>query len=154
MKIPKLITGLRNKTKDIPDYFYTIASLAALAAINYAVIHNTFVFIAIIVLLAHELGHYLTANIKNVEANLPIFVPLPFVAIGITKVGKHDHKQAASIAISGPIYGFITTLLILLFNLIFQFTSNIPLILLAITEIVFNYFGIDGKKYKKAKRSM
>jgi hypothetical protein len=154
MTFQGLITKLKLRLKNTPDYFYTVASLAALAAINYAVIHNSFVFIAIIVLLAHELGHYLTAKIKNIDANLPIFIPIPFLAIGVTKVGKHDPYETASIAISGPIYGFLTCILILLLNLIFQFTSSIPLIFLAITEIIFNYFGTDGKKYKKAKRSM
>jgi len=154
MKIPKFITNLKPKAKDIPNHFYTLASLIALAAVNYAIIHNSFVFIAIIVLLAHELGHYLTAKMKNVEANLPIFIPIPFIAVGITKVGKHDPDQAAAISMAGPLYGFLTTILIILLNLIYQFTSNIPLIFLAITEIVFNYFGLDGKKYKTARRSM
>ena len=154
MKIPKFITNLKPKVKDIPDHFYTLASLISLAAVNYAIIHNSFVFIAIIVLLAHELGHYLTAKMKNVEANLPIFIPIPFIAVGITKVDKHSPDQAAAIAMAGPLYGFLTTILIILLNLIYQFTSNIPLIFLAITEIVFNYFGLDGKKYKTARRSM
>lgn len=143
---------IKQKLKQTPDHVYTIASLAALAAVNYAIIHNSFVFIAVIVLLAHELGHYFTAKSKNIEVNLPIFIPLPFLGIGLTKVGFQTAEDQQAIAISGPIYGFITALLILLLNILYNFTSNLPIIFLAITELVFNFIGSDGKKYREARR--
>jgi hypothetical protein len=40
-------------------------SLSALAAVNYSIIHSSFVFIAILVLFAHELGHYFMAKKKE-----------------------------------------------------------------------------------------
>lgn len=143
---------IKSKLKQTPNQVYTIASLAALAAVNYAIIHNSFVFIAVIVLLAHELGHYFAARIKNVEVNLPIFIPLPFLGIGLTKVGFESFTDQKYISISGPIYGFITALLILLFNILYNFTSNLPIIFLALTELIFNFIGSDGKKYREAKR--
>lgn len=146
------IKKMKKKLKQTPDHIYTIASLAALAAINYAIIHNSFVFIAVIVLLAHELGHYFAARIKNIKVNLPIFIPLPFLGIGLTKIGHQNPIDQKCISISGPIYGFITAVLILLLNILYNFTSNLPIIFLALTELVFNFIGSDGKRYREAKR--
>lgn len=129
-------------------------SLAALAAVNYTIIHSNIVFIIIFVLLAHELGHYLTAKKYNADVSLPIFIPLPFLAIGITKVKNISKEGSMHTAINGPIFGFIASLFFLFINLIFKFTSNFSLIVIALSEIILNYFGSDGSKYRKAKKDM
>lgn len=129
-------------------------SLAALAAVNYSIIHNTIVFVFIAVLLAHELGHYLTAKRFGAKVRTPIFLPIPFLAVAFTKVSKLKPEHTMKTAFYGPFTGFIATLFFILANLIFNFTSTPALVLLAISELFMNYIGTDGTKYRKAKRSL
>lgn len=143
-----------NKLKKIPDIAYTVMSLAATAAINYSIIHSPLVGVFLCVLLVHELGHYLTAKFHGAKAKLPIFLPLPFIAVALTKIPKLNNRQKKDTAFYGPFAGFMAALFFIVANLIFNFTSYIPLIGLATGEIVFNYFGSDGKKYREAKRSL
>lgn len=140
--------------KKIPKVTYTIISLAALAAVNYTIIHTNIVFIIVFILLAHELGHYFTAKKHKAKASLPIFIPLPFIAIGITKVKDISKEGSLQTALNGPVFGFIASLVLLFFNIIFKFTSNITLIIIALSEIVLNYFGSDGSKYRKIKKDL
>lgn len=140
--------------KKIPSSAYTVASLAALAAINYTVINNVFVFFAILVLLAHELGHYFMSKKEGANPSLPIFLPLPFIAIAITRIKNLSPLSKKRVSISGPIFGFITAFVLLLLNTVFSFTSNFMLAFLMLGEIVFNYIGTDGKKYRHAKKEL
>lgn len=130
----------------------TILSLIAVAAINYTIIHNSFIFIILLVLLAHEMGHYLAAKKTQAEPSLPIFIPLPFIFLAATRIKNVTPKNAKQIAIAGPIAGALTALLFLLFATIYK-TVLLPvkyLLILLIQEIVTNYFGSDGKKYRNA----
>lgn len=140
--------------KKIPSSLYTIASLSALAAINYAIINNIFVFIAILVLLAHELGHFFISKKEGADASLPIFLPLPFIAIGLTRVKNLSLHSKKKVSLSGPIFGFLAAFLLLLLNVIFSYTSNILLLFLMFSEIFFNYIGTDGAKYRRAKKEL
>jgi hypothetical protein len=58
------------------------------------------------------------------------------------------------VALSGPLFGVITAALILLFNIIFNITSNILILSLIVGEILFNTIGNDGAKYRRAKKEM
>ena len=145
---------MKNKFfKKIPQSFYTIFSLAAVAAVNYSIIHSSIVFIFSMVLLAHELGHYFVAKKHNAKPKLPIFIPLPFFAIGLTRISKLAPRAQKNVAFYGPFVGFLTTLFLILLNGIFNFMPYAPLLFLLFTETVLNYFGSDGAKYRKAKRS-
>lgn len=146
---------MKNKFfKKVPQAFYTVASLSALAAINYSIIHNPLVFIFILVLLAHELGHYFIAKKHKALVSLPIFLPLPFFAIGLTKVKNlFSSKAKKDVAMAGPIVGAATAFLLLCLNILFKFTSNLPILFLFFGELVFNYFGSDGARYRQAKRT-
>ena len=137
-----------------PRLIYTVGSLAAMAAINYSLIQSPFVFIALIVLLSHELAHYFMAKKSGAEVNLPIFLPLPFIAIAITKAKGLSNRSKMKVALSGPIVGFITALLIIIVNSIFNIISPVPLVALATGEVVFNFIGNDGKKYRSAKKDV
>lgn len=146
---------MKNKFfKKVPQAFYTVASLSALAAVNYTIIHNSIVFIFILVLLAHELGHYFIAKKHKASVSLPIFLPLPFFAIGITRIKNlFSYKSKRDVAIAGPLVGSLTALLLLCLNILFKFTSNLPIIFLFFGELLFNYFGSDGARYRHAKRT-
>lgn len=137
--------------KKIPQSIYTIFSLAAVAAVNYSLIQSPIVFIFLAIILAHELGHYFVAKKYKAKVRLPIFIPLPFFVIGLTKISKLSLKHQKEVAISGPLAGFIAALMFLMLNGIFNFMSYIPLLFIAFNESVLNYFGSDGAKYRKAK---
>lgn len=146
---------MKNKSyKKFKEFFYTISSLAALSAINYVLIHDPIVFIFILVLLTHELGHYFIAKKEKANPTLPVFIPFPFIAIGITKIKNVAAHSKAKIAFAGPFAGSLAALLLLLLNLVYNYTSNILLILLLLGEIFLNYIGSDGKKYRQARRSV
>lgn len=148
---------LRKKIKSfftkIPKITYTVASLSALAALNYSIIHSPIVLIAMLVILAHELGHYLVASLYTKNITPPIFLPIPFLIIAFTKIKDLQDHQKLSVSLAGPVVGFLTILLIILLNSIYSFVSYLPLLFMLVGEIVFNYFGLDGKKYRKAKRN-
>lgn len=146
---------MKNKFfKKIPQSFITAFSLAGVAAINYTILHNPLVLLILLVLLAHELGHYFAAKINNAKPYLPVFLPLPFLVIGITRVKNLTTKGKRDVALFGPLVGSLTALLLIILNGILKFTSTIPLVLLLFGEIVFNYFGSDGLRYRKFNRSL
>lgn len=131
----------------------TICSIMAVAAINYSIIHSPLVFVALLVLLAHELGHYVVAKMHHAHPKLPIFLPFPFILIAATRVGRVSRHATRRIAFAGPFTGFCTALILLLAALIFGASPQIvvTLLTLCITEVVFNFLGSDGKRYRNAK---
>jgi len=143
---------LLEKIKKTPRLFVTIATLLAAAGINYQIIHSPIVLVATAVLFVHEFGHYIMAKYKKAKVKLPIFIPLPFFIIGITQVSDLLEKDIPSVAIAGPIFGVIAALLFTLLNTVFRFTSFFSLAIIAATEVIFNYFGSDGIKYRKYSR--
>lgn len=142
---------MNNKRKLI-EFTLMVCSIAAVAAINYTIIHDSVVFLILVILLAHELGHYIVARMHKADAYMPIFLPLPFILIAATRVRKTGRKATRRIAFAGPFTGFCTALMMLLGAIAFGAPSKIviTLITLCITEVVFNYFGSDGKRYRNA----
>ncbi|MDX1587099.1 MAG: site-2 protease family protein [Balneolaceae bacterium] len=69
----------------------------------------------------HEFGHYFAAVYHNVKVTLPYFIPVP---LGIGTLGAvikieervQDTKKLFDIGISGPIAGFIVSLIILIYG--------------------------------------
>ena len=68
------------------------------------------------ILLAHEMGHYLTAKRERVPASLPHFIPLPpILGFGLGTLGavirmdgsRADRRQLLEIGAAGPIAGFL-----------------------------------------------
>ena len=145
---------LKKIFKKIPKSMYTVASLSAMAAINYTIFNSPLVFLFIFILFVHEFGHYFTAKGLGAKPSLPIFLPLPFIAIAFTKITGLNSKLKKKISFSGPLYAVIFCILLFLLNLIITFTSNSTLIFLIFGEIVFNYFGIDGAKYRQANKEI
>jgi Zn-dependent protease len=71
------------------------------------------------ILLAHELGHYLTARAYQVDASPPFFLPVPpvpFMFIGTLgafirlRTILSDRRQLLDVGIAGPIAGFLVAL--------------------------------------------
>lgn len=69
----------------------------------------------------HEFGHYFAAVYHNVKVTLPYFIPIP---LGIGTMGAvikieeqiRDTKKLFDIGISGPVAGFIVSLIILIYG--------------------------------------
>jgi membrane-associated protease RseP (regulator of RpoE activity) len=69
----------------------------------------------LIILLAHEFGHYVACRRIGVEASLPYFLPSPFLlgtlgAFIRIKSPIYSRKQLFDIGISGPVAGFVVLL--------------------------------------------
>jgi hypothetical protein len=139
--------------KKVSSFVFSFSSIVALAAINYTIIHSPIVFAAIFVLLTHELGHYIWAKRYTKDVNFPIFVPLPILLVGFTRVKNLSDIQKSEVALAGPIFGSIAAFLLIIFNFVFRLFSPALLFALLISEIVFNYFGMDGIKYRKYRKT-
>lgn len=141
-----------NNKRKLVEMLLMLGTLAAVAAINYTIVHNSLLFIALIILLAHELGHYVVAKMHGADPKLPIFLPLPFILIAATRVRHVGRKATRRIAFAGPFTGFCTALMMLIAALAFGLSTQIiiTLLTLCITEVVFNFVGSDGKRYRAA----
>lgn len=137
--------------------FMLIATASALAAINYTIVHSPTVFIITAVLIAHELGHYFAAMLNGAKADIPYIIPFPFFGIGITRIKnfrKLDPQVRKSILLSGPTAGAFTAIIILLLSFITPFIASTLILIIALFEVLFNYFGSDGKKYRQAEKDI
>lgn len=78
-----------------------------------------------LILLAHEMGHYLACVYYNVDATLPFFIPFPsligtmgaFIRI---RSPIHSRRALFDIGIAGPIAGFVVACPVLLAGLAFS----------------------------------
>jgi len=84
-----------------------------------------------IILLCHEMGHYLQAMRYGLPASLPYFIPFPLSPIGtmgavIAMRGKMgDRKGMFDVAITGPIAGLIPSLICCVVGL--QLSTVVPI---------------------------
>lgn len=123
------------------------------AAINYTIIHSPFVVLATFVLLVHELAHYFYAKSYGAKTQMPIILPIPFLAIGFVKVRHLLDKYKSDVAIAGLIFGSLTIFIYSLLNVVSTFISFYVLATMFVLEILFNFIGSDGSKYRKYSRS-
>lgn len=76
-----------------------------------------------LILLCHEMGHFLQAVRYRVPASFPFFIPLPIPPLGTMGAviaqsrGAADRKQMFDIAVSGPLAGLAVTLPVLYFGI-------------------------------------
>jgi peptidase M50-like protein len=76
------------------------------------------------ILLVHELGHYFTARRYAIDASPPFFLPVPPTLSPIGSLGAFlrlrspvlDRRQLLDVGASGPLAGFVVTLLVLLWG--------------------------------------
>jgi hypothetical protein len=151
--LKNLKKSFRESAKKVPPVSYTVLSLMAFAAINYSIIHSPFIILGVFVLLVHELAHYFYAKSFGADVNLPLFVPLPFIAIAFVKVKNLLDQYKPDVAIAGMVFGSLT---IFIFSLMNYYTNFIPyfiLFIMFIFEILFNILGFDGSKYRRYKKS-
>jgi Zn-dependent protease len=76
----------------------------------------TYATAVMVMLAAHEMGHYLQARRYGVPASLPLFMPMPYGPLGtmgaviVQEPGAADRKSMFDIAISGPLAGLAVAL--------------------------------------------
>jgi hypothetical protein len=132
-----------------------VFTAVATAAINYSLMPTPFVFFIVFVLLSHELGHYFSALLYKAQPDLPYIIPLPLIAIGITRVNKFNSltpKVRKSILLNGPLFGVTTSLIIFLYLLINPIISPMYMLMITLIEFILNYFGSDGLKYRRISK--
>lgn len=129
----------------------SVASLAAVAAINYTVVHNPIVFFLTFVLMVHELGHYLFAKFYGAKVQYPFFIPFILFSLGVTQVENLPDEYKHIVAAAGPVVASLAIVIFMLLNLYVKIYSTKVLSLILFGEVVYNFFGSDGKKYRKAK---
>lgn len=85
----------------------------------------TYSILLLIVISAHEFGHYFAARFHNVDVTLPFYIPFPFLflnpfgtmgAVIKMKSRLHSRKTLFDIGIAGPIAGWIATMIILIYG--------------------------------------
>lgn len=99
---------------------WTVAAVlfAATAASTYLVGGAAFSASLLLILGAHELGHFLQARRYGVPASPPFFLPMPFTPIGTMgaiiamRAQIADRRSLFDIAISGPLAGLVPTLVL------------------------------------------
>jgi len=70
-----------------------------------------------IILFAHEMGHYLQARLNGVPASLPYFIPMPGSPIGTMgavigmQPGIGNRRSLFDIGVSGPLAGLVPTMI-------------------------------------------
>ncbi len=83
----------------------------------------TFSCALLLILFAHEMGHYLQARRYRVPATLPLFIPFPLSPLGtlgaviLQGAGVANRKSLFDIAISGPLAGLVVALPITYYGL-------------------------------------
>lgn len=134
----------------VPSSFYTLSSILAFAAINYTIIHSPVVLLLTIVILVHELAHYFYAKSFGADASPPIFLPIPFLSIAFVKIKNLKDIYKPIVASVGTLFGVLTLLYIAGFNYIYSLYSFNLIYLFILFHIIFNFFGSDGAKFRKA----
>jgi hypothetical protein len=82
-----------------------------------------YAFVLLLILLGHEMGHYLTCRRYGISATLPFFIPAPtligtlgaFIKIRSPITRKH---QLFDIGVAGPLTGFVLAVPAVLYGLI------------------------------------
>ena len=100
------------------------------------------------------MAHYFIAKIHNGDPDLPYFIPIPLFPIGVTRIRnmrKLTSNSKRQILLYGPVTGFLVSFLLLLLSLLYNTQYFFPLLILTLGEIIFNFFGQDGKKYRSYK---
>lgn len=116
--------------------------------------------VLILILLGHELGHYLTCRYYRIDATLPYFIPAPtligtlgaFIKI---KAPITKKKELFDIGAAGPIVGFILSIPALVYGISLSrivaaspqngsFTLGEPLLFKLLGELIFGNVSADS----------
>lgn len=86
----------------------------------------------LLILSAHEFGHYFAGKIHKINVSLPYFIPFPISSIGTMgayinmKELPRNKKHLFDIAVAGPLMGLIVAVPVLLIGLSLSSVETIP----------------------------
>ena len=77
----------------------------------------------LLILLVHEMGHYVAARMHGVQVTLPYFIPVPF---GLGTLGAfiqlkspvQNRKALFDVGVAGPLAGFVVALALFIYGLL------------------------------------
>ncbi|VBB05491.1 Hypothetical protein LUCI_0701 [Lucifera butyrica] len=106
----------------------------------------------IILLLIHEMGHWVASRVVGLNASAPMFIPFLGAVINLRQ-SPVNAKMEANVAIGGPAAGTLSALLCLLFYL---WTDSLFMLVLSYTACLLNLFNLipcvplDGERIAAA----
>lgn len=86
----------------------------------------------LLILSAHEMGHYVACRIYGIDASLPFFIPglpVPFGTFGAViriRAPITTRRALFDIGVAGPIAGFVVAIPVLLYGLWHSTVSSLP----------------------------
>lgn len=87
---------------------------------------------ALLILGAHEMGHYVACRYYRIPASLPYFVPAPFLSIVgtlgavIRMAVPHSRKALFDVGIAGPIAGFLVLVPFAIYGVSHSYVVRLP----------------------------
>lgn len=90
-----------------------------------------FSFSILAIIGVHEFGHYINARSNRIDCTLPYFIPAPFSigtfgAVIKVKSSIPNRNALMEMGASGPLYGLVPALIILVIGMIFAPVSETP----------------------------
>ena len=85
------------------------------------------------ILVAHEMGHYLTARRMGMPASLPYFIPMPLPPLGtfgaamVMKAPPRNRRGLLALGAAGPVAGLVVAVPVLMLGLLQSQVSRIPI---------------------------
>jgi membrane-associated protease RseP (regulator of RpoE activity) len=86
----------------------------------------------VLILGAHEMGHYVLARIHNVDTSLPYFIPLPLLGVGtlgaVIRIRSRipDRNALVDIGAAGPLAGLLVAIPFLVFGITHSTVTDSP----------------------------
>lgn len=133
----------------------TVATAAVSAAVLYAIYPPGVALAVLAVVIAHEMGHYMTAR-GFTRAAYPVFVPLVFFLVGVTLVQSTDDlMKMIDVYRAGPVWGMLCAAALFVLSLaIANYYLAGCVVSLAFWEIYAVSFGGDSKRIRNARRKL
>jgi len=157
--VKSIIKKIKNKIRQTIQYckqlirkqnFWSAVSVVVGSSLVVYLLPIEFAVISLIVLFFHELAHYLSALAVGAKPIFPIFIPLGFMIIGLTRIKKINPKFIPGIALSGPIVGAMLSSMALVLGIVL----NSSLVVLGagislVCEVFSGTIGSDGSIARK-----
>lgn len=133
----------------------TIMTAAASAAVLYGFYPLSIVLYILLVVIAHELGHWSRGG-RVTKVSLPLIVPLGPIVVGMTPMyPTSDYEEMTFIYEGGPRWGMMAAaFLVALYTIFPSYFLLLTALSLSLNELYSITFGSDGRRIKKMRRLM
>lgn len=131
----------------------TFATAFAAAQLNYMLLGSYYVIPLLMAIVVHEFAHYIFAKAKGADVSYPLFIPLPFIVIGLTSAYNLDDSFKSQVAIVGMIFAALFYLMLIIAIVIIPIFNPFTFVMFMIFEIIFNLIGSDGAKYRQYRKA-